>query len=349
MPQQRHDCAAIAATLTVVGRAAIQGNVPLFGITATAAGTGKGKMADGIALIGTGRCVPKMGQTLDEDEELKRLLALALEGASICCIDNVTHPFGNQYLDMALTAQAITGRILGHNVTAEAPWHAVLFATGNNLAYRGDMTRRVVPIVLDPKMEKPEERTNFRHPNLEAWIRHERPALVVAALTILRAFFLEGCPSQDLTPYGSFEAWSDLVRSAVVWLGEADPCEGRKDLAAQTDETYEQLATLLTAWEACFPVTPTATSPKGVSTGKTVKQMKQDIASYAATSPQPPNAWDDLREALAAFDRRYDGKSLDTKRVGNALRPVEGRVIDQKRLKRCGEYRHNALWRVEKV
>ena len=61
-----------------------------------------------------------------------------------------------------------------------------------------------------------------------------------------------GCPSQSLTPYGSFQPWSDLIRNAVVWLGEADPCEGRQDLAAQTDETYEHLAALLAAWEACY-------------------------------------------------------------------------------------------------
>ena len=61
--------AAIAAVLTLVCRAAIQGNVPLFGVTATAAGSGKGKLVDAIALIGTGRVAPKMGQTLDESEE----------------------------------------------------------------------------------------------------------------------------------------------------------------------------------------------------------------------------------------------------------------------------------------
>ena len=76
----------IAAILTLAGRPAIQGNIPLFGVTATAAGTGKGKLVDATSLIGTGRCAPKMGQTLDDNEELKRLLALALEGASVCCI-----------------------------------------------------------------------------------------------------------------------------------------------------------------------------------------------------------------------------------------------------------------------
>jgi hypothetical protein len=336
--------AAIAAVLTLVCRSAIHGNVPMFGVTATAAGSGKGKLVDAIALISTGRVAPKMGQTLDESEELKRLLALALEGASVCCIDNVAHPLGNQHLDLAITSQTIHGRILGQTGMAEAPWHAVMFATGNNLSYRGDMVRRVVPIALDPQMERPEERTDFRHPNLEEWVRSERPRLVIAALTIMRAYFVAGCPEQGLTPYGSFEGWSGLVRNALVWLSEADPCEGRKDLAAQTDENYERLAALLAAWEACFPHRPGQAIPE-----RTINQVKQEIALYASAKDEVPNTWDELREALIPFDKRFDGKSLNSLRVGTAFRDIEGRVIGRKRLKRHGEYRHNALWRVETV
>jgi putative DNA primase/helicase len=337
--------ATLAAVLTFVCRAAIQGNTPMFGVTATAAGSGKGLLVDAIALIGTGRVAPKMGQTTDEDEELKRLLALALAGTSLCCIDNCTYPLGNQYLEMALTARAITGRILGQTGMAEAPWQAVLCATGNNLSYRGDFVRRVVPICLDAQMEKPEERADFRHPNLERWVQQERPQLVVAALTIVRAYFLAGCPAQGLTPYGSFEAWSDLVRSALVWLGEADPCEGRKDLAAQTDEAYEQLAVLLAAWEACYPPQAGKALPE-----RTITQIKQDIAEFRTrVADQPPNTWDAFHQALIPFDKKFDGKGLDAHRVGNALRVIEGRVIGQKRLKRHGAYRHNALWRVEKI
>ena len=81
----------------------------------------------------------------------------------------------------------------------------------------------------------------------------------------------------------------------------------------------------------------------------TINQVKQDIALYAAEKDAVRTTWDDLREALVPFDRRYDGKSLNTNRIGNALRSIEGRVIGQKRLKRHGEYRHNALWRAEKV
>jgi hypothetical protein len=134
------------------------------------------------------------------------------------------------------------------------------------------------------------------------------------------------------------------VRNAVVWLGEADPCEGRKDLAAHTDETYERLATLLTTWEACYPC-----KTDGTSAEKTLKEMKQEISLYAAAHLQPPNTWDDLRAALADFDKRYDGKSLNTHLVGNALRTIEGRVIGQKRLKRCGEGGKVTSWRIERI
>ena len=192
---QAYFSAVLAALLTLVGRPAIAGNVPLFGVTATAPGSGKGLLVDVTCTIATGRSAPKMGQTLNDNEELKRLLALALKGTSVCCIDNVTHPLGNQYPDMALTAPAITGRILGRTQTAEAPWNAVLFATGNNLSYRGEMVRRVVPIALDPKMEKPEERSGFTHPDLEAWVLKHRPRLVICALTILRAYCVAKRPA----------------------------------------------------------------------------------------------------------------------------------------------------------
>jgi putative DNA primase/helicase len=154
----------------------------------------------------------------------------------------------------------------------------------------------------------------------------------------------KGCPSQGLTPYGSFEAWSDLIRNALVWLGEADPCEGRKDLAAQTDEKYEQLARLLATWDACFP-----TKTDGTPQQKTLNEIKQEIALYAANKDQVPNTWDQLRDALVPFDRRSDGKSLNTHLIGNALRAIEGRVIGKKRLKRCGERHKTALWRLEIV
>src|SRR5262249_48959668 len=75
---------------------------------------------------------------------------------------------------------------------------------------KGDTARRVVPIDLESLLERPQDRKDFQHPMLLEWVRQEYPRLVSAALTVLRAYFVAGCPKQNVT-YGSFEAWSDLV------------------------------------------------------------------------------------------------------------------------------------------
>jgi len=43
-------------------------------------------------------------------------------------------------------------------------------------------------------------------------------------LIVVRAYFVAGRPDQA-PKLASFEAWSDTVRSALIWLGEADPVD----------------------------------------------------------------------------------------------------------------------------
>src|SRR6516162_10098214 len=49
-----------------------------------------------------------------------------------------------------------------------------------------------------------------------------RGAYVAAALTIVRAYLCAGSP-KICSPLGSYSAWSTMVRSPLVWLGELDP------------------------------------------------------------------------------------------------------------------------------
>ncbi|MCG7754948.1 hypothetical protein, partial [Flavihumibacter cheonanensis] len=91
------------------------------------------------------------------------------------------------------TATEWSGRILGLSKTVSAPLTPTWFVTGNNISFVGDTCRRVLPIRLDPRVERPEER-EFRHPDLLHFISQERPRLLVAALTVLRGFVLAGRP-----------------------------------------------------------------------------------------------------------------------------------------------------------
>jgi hypothetical protein len=334
-----HFSATLAAILSLVCRFAILGNVPLFAIRATTRGSGKSLLADVISIIGTGRAAPRWPQVTEDEEERKRLLTVALAGYPVIHIDNVTRPLGSPALDLALTAPSFSDRILGKNDSREAPLSMVWLASGNNMQFKGDMARRIVPIDLDPKMERPEERTGFHHNPLTPWVQQERPHLTVAALTIVKAYFEAQCPPQDVTSLGSFEQWSDLVRQALIWAGEADPCEGRKGIEAESDPQYERLAVLLEAWAQCYPN----------NDAWTLAQVKGDIQTRATLPPHPPNQWNRLQEALGAFDKRYEGKSLNTQVLGYEFRKFQGRTIAGRRFVTTGSLHHAQQWALEQV
>jgi hypothetical protein len=335
-----HLSTTFAAILSLVARYAIQGNVPLIAVRATTRGAGKGLLIDAIHVIATGRQAPRWAQTTDEEEERKRLLTIALAGDAAIHIDNVTAPLGSAPLDLALTAPTFSDRILGTQQSREAPMHAVFFASGNNMVFQGDMARRVVPIDLDPQMERPEERDNFRYTPLLSWVLKERPALVTAALTILKAYFEAGCPLQHIKPLGSFEEWSTLVRQALIWAGEADPCAGREHIEAESDPEYETLNSLLMAWYARYGTTT-----------RTVKQLKEDLDIHTVYDNDARRLvihpeWRDLQSTLASLDKR--GSEVNVQAIGKALRSWKGRMVEGKRLVMAGEDSHSKvkMWRV---
>src|SRR5262245_8479379 len=158
------------------------GNVPLFAMRATTRGSGKGLLADVVSIIGTGRAAPRWPQVTTDEEERKRLLTVALAGYAVIHIDNVVRPLGSPALDLALTASSVADALLGTNESRAVPLSTVWLASGNNMQFHGDTARRIVPIDLAPKMERPEERTNFHHNPLLPWVQQERPRLTVAAL-----------------------------------------------------------------------------------------------------------------------------------------------------------------------
>ncbi len=56
-----------------------------------------------------------------------------------------------------------------------------------------------------------------------------------------------------LKPWGSFEAWSALIRQAVVWAGSPDPAATRTELTSQADREAVALRQLLAGWEEIDP------------------------------------------------------------------------------------------------
>src|SRR5262249_4324478 len=136
----------LAGLLTALARPAVAGPCPLFLFDANAPGTGKTILADTISIIVTRRPMSRTACPATEDELRKRITSVALAGDRLMLFDNVAASFGGPSLDSALTGTTWRDRLLGRSrMTAELPLYTVWFATGNNVALKGDIRRRVVP------------------------------------------------------------------------------------------------------------------------------------------------------------------------------------------------------------
>lgn len=295
--------AMIAFVLSVLARSAIDGNVPLFGISANTPGSGKGLGVEVCSIIATGEKASHMTPVNDDNEMRKRLFAIAIAAPRLANIDNVDGDLGCASLDAALTASSISDRVLGASEVRSIPLTTVFSATGNNLTYRGDLARRVVPVEIDPGVENPEDRTNFRHPNLEAYVRMNRPRLVVAALTLLRAFILAGKPSHGQPSKGSFGAWDRLIRGAIMWSGGADPLGGVERLRQRGDASIERISALLVAWEAAFG------------------QLEVTVAEAIRRASEGS----ELRDAMNAFGAK--DRAINAQLLGTRLSKLRGRIV----------------------
>jgi hypothetical protein len=219
-----------AALLTALVRRTLR-SAPMHGISAPTPGTGKTLAIQVVSMVAMGRTLTAMSQGPGPEEDEKRIFSILLQGDQIVSIDNVTRPIGGNALCTILTEETWQNRILGESRNVRVPTNVLWMPTGNNLTFEGDMTRRALLCQMDAGIENPESRSFDM--DLMKWVPDNRVKLVAAGLTILRAFVCAGRPGLDrLKPYGSFEEWSNLVRGALVWLGQPDPCITRKFIAA---------------------------------------------------------------------------------------------------------------------
>jgi hypothetical protein len=309
-----HKAAWVALLLTLFARPAIDGCVPLGAIDATTRGTGKGKLADATAILALGREAAKVPQPEDDKECRKVITSLVDEGEVFALFDNIANVIAYASFDAALTATVWKDRVLGSNRTICAPMKITWAATGNNLELGGDTARRTLHIRLESPLENPEDRQDFKH-DLLTWVRAERPRLVVAALTILRAYVVAGRPDMECKAWGSFESWTRLIANAVRWIDLDDPQTTRVNLEDGADATKGALAALMDGWRKLDP-----------GEGLTAK------AAIAALYPQrhneePPDGYDDTREAIEILCPSVPGKPPSAMRLGHVLRGARRRVI----------------------
>jgi len=322
----------LAMVLTMIGRTAIKGCCPMFAVSATTAGSGKTKLADLANIISTGRPIPKKSFPKNDAEMGKIITSVAIEAISSMLLDNIDQTLGGASLDACLTATSWSDRVLGTNTTTGSlPMRTIWVATGNNLKFGSDIARRVIPIKLSAMVENPEEREDFKVEDIISWTTENRPRLAIAALTILRAYFVAGCPKQPGGQFGSFENWSAVIRGSIVWCGLADPLKTRE--SAKADDTSGAILRGLIG--GLIEVDQTGD-------GMTVREIVN-----ALNDPANTNRFPSMREAVSEVATVRG--SVDQKKLGYSFRKYRGRIANGYRLMSGDSHGGVKKWKIQPV
>ena len=203
--------------------------------------------------MATGREIAPRPWSTDEYQR-KNDLAMALEtGDAVVMYDNLDEnsPIEGQSFNLAITHPMMATRQLGSNSGEDnliVPTNALMIATGNHLVVASDMAEgrtlitRVIP-------DRPLVQRSFLYRYLLDHVLANRPQLVAAALTILRAYVMAS-DKREPTKFRHRE-WGDLVAASVAWLGLPDPClaEHRSKV---TDPKREVQEKVVRAWQKAF-------------------------------------------------------------------------------------------------
>jgi putative DNA primase/helicase len=230
-----------------------------------------------------------------------------LNGLAIISLDNCSHDLGGELLCQIAERPVIRIRILGRSEIPECECHTAVFATGNNITFKGDMVRRGVVCNLEARDERPELRAFKRDTLRQAAANRE--TYVAAALTIMRAYLAAGAPSV-CGPFGSYAEWSTMVRSPLVWLGEPDP-------VASVDATLIEDPELGDIREL-FGLCMSEFKPDTIYTSAGLIESAQ--AASVGFNPNP------LKELLLRVAGDRDG-DMSAKRLGEWLHRISGRVV----------------------
>ena len=194
----------------------------------------------------------------------------------------------------------------------ECEWRGVLHATGNNVTFLADMARRGLVGRLNARVERPELRT-FDFDPIERVLKN-RGAYIAAAITIARAYLAAGSP-KVCGPLGSYEPWSRMVRSSLIWLGQEDPVKSM-DEAREGDPERRALNALIELWHNHLSLNTSYTATQLIFHANVLA----DPSSEEQSAPQP-----ELRDLFMQQAAGTRG-NIDQKTLGNWLASVRGRI-----------------------
>lgn len=221
----------LAGLLTPFVRHAYDGPTPLFLVDKNIPGTGGTLLCDITAVIATGMRAPRLSPYMTEEEAPKLITSVAQHGYQMVVLDTICRPFGTAALNAMLTATGWQSRVLGTSDMEHWPLLTVWWGCGNNVQLTPDTSRRVLPIRLHSQTPNPELRPaeSFQHSDLLLHVVAGRALYLHAVMTLLRAFTQsEAAQKTEVSHWGSYSAWSNIVRKLILWLDLPDPLQRRQ-------------------------------------------------------------------------------------------------------------------------
>jgi hypothetical protein len=297
---------ALSGLLTAQVRGSLP-TAPMLLVRAHMAGTGKSHLVDVIATVATGRICPVITALKSVEETEKRLGAIVLSGIPMISLDNCTHDLGGEFLCQVAERPVVKVRILGRSETPDCEIHTAVYATGNNVTFKGDMVRRGLVCNLEALDERPELKRFNRNTLRQA--AANRATYVAAGLTVMRAYLAAGAP-EVCGPFGSYAEWSTMVRSPLIWLGEPDPVASI-DTTQADDPELAELREWFILWLAEFRLDEPYASASFVEAAR---------AAPVGFNPNP------FKEFLLRVASDKNGE-ISTRRLGEWLHQNCGRVV----------------------
>jgi hypothetical protein len=309
--EKRLNCSvSISALLTALLRGSLP-TAPIYLVRADTPGTGKSHLVDVIAMVATGQFCPVITAAKGVEETEKRLGAVLLGAIPIFSLDNCTYDLEGELLCQLTERPVVNIRILGRSEMSPCECRAAVFATGNNITFRGDMVRRGLVCNLEALDERPELRV-FQKDALEV-AADNRGAYVAAALTIVRAYLAAGSPPV-CGPFGSYAAWSTMVRSPLVWLNEPDPIISMEGIRGE-DAVLNSIREFFSLW---------------LDYGLDLKTPRLTVNIIEEACTAPPNYWGPMsfkQFLLRVAAAKGDPTTISAERLGHWLRKISGRIV----------------------
>jgi hypothetical protein len=313
---------ALSLYLTLVNRVAWP-MVPGHAIVGNTPGVGKGMLVASASIIAIGKSAALVDQGNKDDEFEKKLATRMLKGIGHIPIDDAERTIKSSMLDMAMTADTIAIRVLGKSEDVEVPNIYTITVTGNQLEFSGDAYRRWLQCDIETPSERP-DLLEFDFSPTE-YAQKNRVELVVAALTVIKAYITAERP--NAVKLGSFEQWSMTVRSALIWLGEPDPC-GTIEIIRSTDPVLSLRNRLLELWETHIG-----------SDSMTIPELRKEVQ----LDKDRPSWEHPMRDVFLDIA----GKDLDGRRWSWFFRKMKAKPINGRTLVTTERRKGDDVWRLE--